>query len=211
MNNINISVRVLYYEDGEAIFEENSVINEMHVIESGRVELSRRINGKKTPIAILKEGDFFGEIVLFKDIPQDLTATASGKTTLLALSPEELLYRMQTNIQFSINILQSLMNRLRNSNSTLVALISKINEFSNGIMTGMVLENRPLEIGEILIEMGFLTRIQLERAIQKQRELHLLNFEHKLLGEILIELGMITEEQLRNSLAEQRMRFRDKK
>lgn len=211
MNNINVGVRVLYYEDGDLIFGENSVINEMHVIESGGVELSKRINGKKTPIAILKEGDFFGEMVLFKDIPQDLTAMALGKTTLIALSQEELLKRMQNNLQFSINILQSLMNRLRNANSMLVALITRINDFNNSIINGLILEKRSLSIGEILIEMGFLTNSQLERALQKQKEKHLLSLEHKLLGEIMMEMGMITEAQLRNGLAEQQMRFRSEK
>ncbi len=196
--------RVLYHEDGDVIFEENSVTTEMYVIEGGGVELSKRIDGKKTPIAMLISGDFFGEMVLFKNIPQDVTATASGKTTLLALSTEELLKLMQTNLQFSINILQSLMNRLRNTNSMLATLISRIDEFSDGIMAGLALEKRPLKIGEILIEMKFLTKPQLERAMQRQKEAHLLNLEHKLLGEILVELGMITQDQLRNALAEQR-------
>lgn len=200
--------RVLYYEDGDVIFEENSVTTEMYVIESGRIELSKRIDGKKTPIAVLIGGDFFGEMVLFKSIPQDVTAIALGKTALLALSTEELLKLMQTNLQFSINILQSLMNRLRNTNSVLATLISRINEFSNGIMAGLALEDRPMQIGEILIEMKLLTMPQLERAMQIQKEAHLLNLEHKLLGEILVELGMITQDQLRNALAEQRMRSR---
>jgi CRP/FNR family cyclic AMP-dependent transcriptional regulator len=207
MNTKNIVGRVVYYEDGDLIFKENSVSMEVYIIESGKVELSKIICGKRTIIAILRKGDFFGETGLFKDMLQNVTATASGKTTLLALSVEEMLYRMQTNLQFAINTLQSLMDRLRNTTSGLTNLITRINEFSNGIVADLVAEKRPLKIGEILIEMDYLTKYQLERALQKQNEAHLLNLEHKLLGEIMVEFGMITDEQLRKTLSEQQIRF----
>lgn len=210
MNSKNIIGRVLYYEDGDVIFKENSVNMEVYIIERGKIELSRIISEKRTVVAILEKGDFFGESGLFKDIPQNVTATASGKTTLLAFSIEEMLQRMQSNLQFTINILQSLIQRLRNTTDGLTNLVVRINEFSQGAISNLVPEKRLLNVGEILIEMGYLTRSQLERALQKQKELHLLKLEHSLLGEIMIELGMITEEQLRCALAEQRIRLCNK-
>jgi hypothetical protein len=69
-------------------------------------------------------------------------------------------------------------------------------------------EKHPTKLGEILIEMGYLTPSQLDRCLQKQKEIHIFDYMHKLLGEIIVEFGLITEEQLRQALAEQKMRLR---
>ncbi|PLV58398.1 GspE/PulE family protein [Thermotoga sp. KOL6] len=53
------------------------------------------------------------------------------------------------------------------------------------------------KLGEILIEKGFLTREELEGALEIQKRMK------KPLGEVLIELGYITEDQLLEALSEQ--------
>jgi hypothetical protein len=111
-------------------------------------------------------------------------------------------------LQFAINILQALTSRLRDTNSLLETLIARAYDFGDGFMAGVLPEMRALKVGEILVEMGCLTKLQLERSLQKQKEIHLLEQKHKLLGEIMIESGLITSEQLSNALAEQRMRLR---
>ena len=68
---------------------------------------------------------------------------------------------------------------------------------------------RKVRIGEILMEMGCLTKLQLVRYLQKQREeMDSYRREHrqKRLGEILLEAGIITEEELYEALAEQQRR-----
>ena len=68
-------------------------------------------------------------------------------------------------------------------------------------------KERGIKIGEILIEMGYLTELQLERFLKKQKESEMLSQmidrRHKLLGEIILEAGIITEEELRRALSEQ--------
>ena len=200
--------RILYYEDGEVIFAENSISNEVYIIESGKVEISQRIRGKKTAIAILSAGDFLGEVAVFTDAPLSTTATAAGRTTLMSFSIEEVLQHMQTNLQFAIRILTALMTWVYDTTSTLGNLISNFYKFSDSFIEGVIPEKSHLKLGEILLEKGLVTDSQLERALQKQRELHMLENSHKLLGEIMVESGVITEEQMRGALAEQRLRLR---
>lgn len=64
-------------------------------------------------------------------------------------------------------------------------------------------ERRLPKIGEILMEMGYVTELQLEICLQRQREI-----EGRLLGEIMVESGIITSEQLLRGLAEQLKRLR---
>jgi hypothetical protein len=68
-------------------------------------------------------------------------------------------------------------------------------------------EQRPVRVGEILIEMGCLTRLQLERALRKQKEADMRGDSHVPVGRILAESGIITTEELQAALAEQRLRL----
>lgn len=208
MDTRSIGGHVLYYEDGEVIFKENTIGHEMYIIESGRVEISQRIGARKATIAMLVRGDFFGETAIFIDAPRTVTAMAVGRTTLMSFAMEEILQHMQTNLEFTITLLRALMNRLRDTTSTLKTLIARVYGFSDEFMDGLLPEKQPVKVGEILIEMDCLTKLQLERAIQKQKEAHMLEYRHKLLGEIMVECEIVTDEQLRSALTEQRMRLR---
>jgi len=208
MDIAGISDRIVQYDDGEVIFEEDSIGDEMYIIQSGMVEISQRIDGRKTTIAVLGKGDFFGEMAMFTGEPRSATAAAVGKTILMSFSMEEILQRIQTNVQFAITLFQTLVNRLRSTTSTLRTLIARMYEFGDGFTKGIFPERRALRIGEILEEMGYLTRIQLARSLQRQQEIHQSGHEQKLLGEVMVESGIITDEQLRSALAEQQMRLR---
>lgn len=72
-------------------------------------------------------------------------------------------------------------------------------------------EKRSLKIGEILVEMGYLTLSQLQRALQKQEEVDVLGQKHKMIGVVLLESGIITLGQLQAALDLQleRLRYRE--
>ena len=57
--------QMIPYEDGEMIFEENSSGKEIYIIGSGEVEISKLIDGIRTPVAVLKKGAFFEKKRLF--------------------------------------------------------------------------------------------------------------------------------------------------
>lgn len=69
-------------------------------------------------------------------------------------------------------------------------------------------DRRSVRVGEILIEMGCLTTLQLERALSKQREADMRGDSHIPVGKILAESGVITSEQLQAALTEQQVRLR---
>jgi CRP-like cAMP-binding protein len=202
------SGRILCYEDGKVIFEEDSIGKDVYIIESGKVEITKRINGRNVTIRILEKGDLFGENAMFVNIPRSVTAKAIGRTLLISMTMEELIYRMQNNLNFAIELIQSLVTRLYNTDSTLKILLSKVYRFSEGLFQDMFPDKQPQKIGEILLNMGYLTPSQLDRCLQKQKEIHIFDYKHKLFGEIVLELGFITEEQLRQALAEQKIRLR---
>lgn len=68
-------------------------------------------------------------------------------------------------------------------------------------------ENQSFRIGSILIEMGYLTQLQLDRALQKQHEINKSSKDYKTLGDVMVESGIITSEELHEGLAEQLKRL----
>jgi hypothetical protein len=95
----------------------------------------------------------------------------------------------------------------------LVGLHKRVAELEESEAQRKQLEvSRALKIGEILMEIGCLTRLQLVRYLERQKEdMDGYRYKHrqKRLGEILIEAGIITEEQPHDALAKHQVRLRD--
>jgi CRP-like cAMP-binding protein len=70
------------YQDGQVIFDEGSFWDWIYMIESGGVEISRMVNGKKIIVETLSKGSIFGEIAFLAGVPRTATATAKGDTTV---------------------------------------------------------------------------------------------------------------------------------
>ncbi len=101
------------YRNGEVIFEGNSNSKEIYIIESGQVEISQFIGDQKTSIAMLSEGELFGEMAAITDSLRYATAAAIGKVTLLSMSMEDIFQRMADDRLFMIAMVQRLIGRLR--------------------------------------------------------------------------------------------------
>ncbi|MEW6670358.1 MAG: TIGR02266 family protein [Thermodesulfobacteriota bacterium] len=70
------------FEDGEIIWEEGSFGDWIYLIQSGKVELSKKVRGEKVIIDVLRADDIFGEMGYVIQSPRIFTAQAIGKTTL---------------------------------------------------------------------------------------------------------------------------------
>ena len=68
------------YDDGKTIVQEGTSGNEVYLIRSGTVEISKTIKGKKCIIATLEAGELFGELGFFQDGKRTATARAVGET-----------------------------------------------------------------------------------------------------------------------------------
>jgi CRP/FNR family cyclic AMP-dependent transcriptional regulator len=75
------------YKDGEIIFKEGSFGDWIYVIESGEVEISKKIDGEKVVMVVLKPGEIIGELGFITKTPRTATATAIGDTTVGIIDP----------------------------------------------------------------------------------------------------------------------------
>ena len=70
------------YQDGQIIFEEGSFGEILYIIDSGTVELSKKVEANSIVIEMLEQGYVFGEVAFIARVPRTATARAIGETTL---------------------------------------------------------------------------------------------------------------------------------
>jgi CRP-like cAMP-binding protein len=104
------------YIDGEEIVREGEVGRCMYVIQSGRVEVVRGGGGAVQQLAVLGEGDFFGEMALFGEDERSATVRALGEARVLKVDKRTLLRRIQEDPLLALNLLEALSSRVRRLN-----------------------------------------------------------------------------------------------
>lgn len=76
-------------KEGEAIVREGEEGNKFYIIVRGKFEVLKHVSGKgEVRVAVLQDGDHFGEIALLKNIPRTATVTAMGPSVLLSMRRE---------------------------------------------------------------------------------------------------------------------------
>ena len=142
-------IRDLCYEGDAVIFEEGSIGHEFYIIKSGKVEISHSIGEREKVIAVLQEGDFFGEMALLTDAPRSATAKAAGEVQLMALSMDEIFGHMEVDPQLTVkllrHILETLATRLRNANAALSSLVAKIHKLGDEAIRSSFAEGPPVK------------------------------------------------------------------
>ncbi|MFC1798834.1 TIGR02266 family protein [Thermodesulfobacteriota bacterium] len=108
------------FEDGEVIFEEGSFGDWFYVIDSGSVELSRKVKGEKVVIEVLQKEAIFGELGYILKSPRAFTASAVGPTAL-GIIDREFLDQEYNRLSPSFKvILKTLAMRLKNESENAI-------------------------------------------------------------------------------------------
>ncbi|TDF99415.1 ABC transporter transmembrane domain-containing protein [Paenibacillus piri] len=76
-------------KEGDAVVREGEEGSKFYIIVRGRFEVLKWIPGAgEKRVAILQDGDHFGEIALLKDVPRNATVQATGPSVLLSVRRE---------------------------------------------------------------------------------------------------------------------------
>jgi CRP-like cAMP-binding protein len=85
LEDVSARLRPVKYRSGEVILTEGAPGDVMYLIEWGRVEVLSKTDGRSRMLAVLGEGDFFGEMALLSGNPRSATVRAVTDVDLLAL------------------------------------------------------------------------------------------------------------------------------
>ena len=108
-------VSLRQYEQGDIIFNEQKGGNQLYIILSGRVEISRKTQeDKKQILTILYPPEFFGALSFMDGKPHSATAKAQEQTELAQLQRENFNTFLQTHPQASYKILHGIAGSVAN-------------------------------------------------------------------------------------------------
>ncbi len=104
-----------FYSAGNTIFNEGDFGQIAYLIERGAIRISSYRSGQDQDIALLNEGDMFGEIALIDRRARTATATATEETTLIPISRDLVVSKLKQSDPLLSYILQVVVERWRES------------------------------------------------------------------------------------------------
>ncbi len=104
------TVRV--YPKDTMIFSECQSGNDMYIIQSGQVKISKVVNENEVILAVLQKGEFFGEMALLENKPRSASAIAHEDCTLMVLNKNNFNQMVSTQPQLIARLTTTLAERL---------------------------------------------------------------------------------------------------
>ncbi len=120
-----------YYKANENIFWEGEPGVGMYIIQKGIVKIYKKLpGGDIKELALLKDGDFFGELALLDESPRSASAVAMETCHILGLFRPELFdvleRKPKLGLKVTTRLAQMIGSRLRVTNNELQSFIAKI-------------------------------------------------------------------------------------
>lgn len=110
---------------GTVLFREGDDGNEMYVIQGGKIKITRSVGAQEALLAILPEGEFFGEMSIINDQPRSATATVLEDARLLVLDRHTFEAMIRGNAEIAVRMIKKLADRLEQANAQIELLLHR--------------------------------------------------------------------------------------
>lgn len=99
----------------------------MYIVMEGVVDIHIVINGEETNLAVMKQGDFFGEMALFREKPRSASARVMQDVRLAVIESRAQLEKfLCDNPLFAAKMVNIMASRLAQTNDMLFQKISEL-------------------------------------------------------------------------------------
>lgn len=112
---------------GEVLFEEGDKGEVMYLIREGKIKITKGKGEDEKVLAVLKEGDFFGEMAIIESAPRSASAIAATNVSLLVIDKETFRSKIKENPLIEY-VLETLSRRLRAADEQMRLLTIKSEE-----------------------------------------------------------------------------------
>ena len=106
---------------GDYLFTEGNLGTEMYIIQEGRVEILKTVDGEERREALLEKGDFFGEMSVLEDLPRTASARAYEDCRVIQINGSTFDQMLRSNPEIAVRMMRKLSRRLRNADAQLRA------------------------------------------------------------------------------------------
>lgn len=125
------------YKPGEIVFSEGDSGEFMFIIQAGRVEISKNMDGHKHVLSVLSKGEFFGEMAIVTRVKRTATAKAVDDVQLLTFDRGDFQGMIEKNSKIGLSVIDKLCRRLQHSNDQIQQLLR--NSFKSAIALNLYL------------------------------------------------------------------------
>jgi len=105
------------FDAGQAVIREGDSGHKFYVIVRGKVEISKRVGDEeedlKMRLAVLEDGDHFGEVALLENVPRTADVTALTACTFLSLQRKALHYVLARSPEADARVREKLRERYK--------------------------------------------------------------------------------------------------
>jgi CRP-like cAMP-binding protein len=115
------------FSTGTVLFREGDRGEEMYILQSGKVKISKKIRGVEKTLATLEKGEFFGEMAILNDKPRSASAETIEDSDMLVIDRKTFETLLRSNVEIAIRFIKRLADRLRETNDQMEALMIRDN------------------------------------------------------------------------------------
>ena len=114
-------------QPGDVLFNEGDRGEIMYLIREGKIKITKGKGDEEKTLAVLKEGDFFGEMAIIDGSPRSAGAVAVTPVSLLVIDKESFKEKLRENPLIEY-VLETLTRRLRTADEQIRLLTIKSEE-----------------------------------------------------------------------------------
>ena len=111
------------FPKGTVLFREGEPGREMYVVQSGRVNVSKKVGEVEKILASLGPGEFLGEMSILNNKPRSATATCAEDAKLLVIDAKTFEAMIRGNAEIAIRMIKKLADRLAEANEQIENLL----------------------------------------------------------------------------------------
>lgn len=100
------------YKDNTFVFCEHELGDELYVIQKGKIKITKVQQGKEVLIAVLPEGEIFGEMAILENKPRSASAIAYGDVQMLAVNKDNFESMVQKQPPLAVKLIELLSERI---------------------------------------------------------------------------------------------------
>jgi CRP-like cAMP-binding protein len=108
---------------GTVLFREGEPGRDMYVVQSGRVNVSKKVGEVEKILASLGAGEFLGEMSILNNKPRSATATCAEDAKLLVVDAKTFEAMIRGNAEIAIRMIKKLAGRLAEANDQIENLL----------------------------------------------------------------------------------------
>jgi CRP/FNR family cyclic AMP-dependent transcriptional regulator len=113
------------FPKGHVLFREGEPGGEMFVVQSGKVNITKKVRETEKILATLGAGEFFGEMAILNNKPRSAGAVMAENGKLLVIDPRTFEAMIRGNVEIAVRLIKKLSDRLQEADEQIENLLLK--------------------------------------------------------------------------------------